>query len=158
MVWILRSCSALTLTFVVLALNSCGGSSFFSIGGTVSGLVGSRLALQNNGSPIAVEPTADGIQLLATYLSNGAAYDITVATQPTTPSQTCVVANGKGTIAGANVMDVKVTCTTTPARFLLGEGGNSCFTTSAIDSTSGALTATSGSPTCFSQRSARQPG
>jgi 6-phosphogluconolactonase len=146
---IFRSHSALTLTVVVLALNGCGGSSFYYIGGTVSGLVGSRLALQNNGSPIAVEPTADGFQLLATYLSNGAAYDITVTTQPTTPSQTCVVANGKGTIAGANVMDVKVTCTTKPARFLLGEGGNFCFTTSAIDSTSGALTAASGSPTCF---------
>jgi 6-phosphogluconolactonase len=139
----------LTLTFVVLALNGCGGSSLYSIGGTVSGLVGSRLTLQNNGSPIAVEPTADGFQSLATFLSNGTAYDITVATQPTTPSQTCVVVNGKGTIAGANVTDIKVTCTTTPARFLLGEGGNYCFTTSAIDSTSGALTATSGSPTCF---------
>jgi len=144
-----RSRSLLTLAFAVLVLNGCGGSSLYSIGGTVSGLVGSRLTLQNNGSPIAVEPTADGFQLLATFLSNGTAYDITVATQPTTPSQTCVVANGKGTIAGANVTDIKVTCTTTPARFLLGEGGNFCFTTSAIDSTSGALTATSGSPTCF---------
>jgi len=149
MAQILRSLRALTVTFVVLALNGCGGSSLYSIGGTVSGLVGSRLTLQNNGSAIAVEPTADGSQLLASFLSNGTAYDITVATQPTTPSQTCVVVNGKGTIAGANVTDIKVTCTTTPARFLLGEGANYCFTTSAIDSTSGALTATSGSPTCF---------
>ena len=114
MAQILRSRRALTLTFVVLALNGCGGSSLYSIGGTVSGLVGSRLTLQNNSSPIAVEPTADGFQLLATFLSNGTAYDITVATQPTTPSQTCVVVNGKGTIAGANVTDIKVTCTTTP--------------------------------------------
>jgi 6-phosphogluconolactonase len=149
MAQILRSRRALTFTFVVLALNGCGGSSLYSIGGTVSGLVGSRLTLQNNSSPIAVEPTADGFQFLATLLSNGTAYDITVATQPTTPSQTCVVVNGKGTIAGANVTDIKVTCTTTPPRFLLGEGGNYCFTTNAIDSTSGALTATTGSPTCF---------
>jgi 6-phosphogluconolactonase len=141
--------SLLTLAFAVLVLNGCGGSSFYSIGGTVSGLVGSRLTLQNNGSIVTIEPAANGFQLLFNYLPNGAPYDITVATQPTIPSQTCVVTNGNGTIASADVTDIKVTCTTTPARFLLGEGAGACISTSAIDSTSGALTATSGSPSCF---------
>jgi len=139
----------LTLAFAVLVLNGCGGSSFYSIGGTVSGLVGSRLTLQSNGSIVTLEPAANGFQPLFTYLPNGASYDITVATQPTTPSQTCVVTNGKGTIASADVIDISVSCTTTLARFLLGEGAGACVSTSAIDSTSGTLTATSGSPTCI---------
>jgi 6-phosphogluconolactonase len=84
-------------------------------------------------------------------LPNGASYDITVTTQPTTPSQTCVVANGQGTIADADVTDISVTCTTTPARFLLGQGvvgGVSCVGASAIDSATGALTSTGAAPLC----------
>jgi 6-phosphogluconolactonase len=149
---ILRSRRALTLMFAVLALNGCGGSggsSFYFIGGTVSGLVGSRLTLQNNGSMLTIEPAANGFQPLFPHLPNGASYDITVATQPTTPSQTCVVTNGTGTITSADAIDIAVICTTTPARFLLGEGPGACISVSAIDSTSGALSATSASPSCF---------
>lgn len=63
-----------------------------------------------------------------------------------------MVTNGKGTISNADVTDMSVTCTTTPARFLVGErevvAGEPCIKASAIDSTSGALTATSGAPWC----------
>ena len=37
---------------------------------------------------------------------------MTVATQPTSPSQTCTVANPTGTVGSANVTNVNVTCTT----------------------------------------------
>ena len=83
----------------------------FTIGGNVSGLSGSGLVLQNNGGddlPI----TADGSFTFATPLNDGSTYSVTVATQPTGPNQTCSVVNGSGTVSGANVTDVQITCIT----------------------------------------------
>ena len=81
----------------------------YSVGGTVSGLTGSGLVLNLNGTenlPIA----ADGNFTFASLLADGGTYTVTVGTQPGNPDQTCSVANGTGTIAGANVTDVAVTC------------------------------------------------
>ena len=83
----------------------------FTIGGNVSGLSGSGLVLQNNGGddlPI----TADGSFTFATPLNDGSTYSVTVATQPTGPNQTCSVVNASGTVSGANVTDVQITCIT----------------------------------------------
>ena len=83
----------------------------FTIGGNVSGLSGSGLVLQNNGGddwPI----TADGSFTFATLLNDGSNYSVTVATQPTGPNQTCSVVDGSGTVSGANVTDVQITCIT----------------------------------------------
>jgi hypothetical protein len=41
---------------------------------------------------------------------DGTGYAITVKTQPTSRSQTCTVTNGSGTVGGANVTNVAVTC------------------------------------------------
>jgi len=135
-------------------LYACGSGTpppaLYSLGGSIDGLVGSRLALDNNGSISTIGPAANGYTAsLFTGLPNGTSYNVTVATQPTNPSQTCVVTNGKGTIVDANVTDISVTCTTTPARFLLAKEPAPCFASSTIDSSSGILTATSGSPTCY---------
>jgi hypothetical protein len=88
-----------------------GPEGSFTIGGNVSGLVGSGLVLQNNGGgdlPVA----ADGAFTFAAGLGTGTAYNVTVLSQPTSPSQTCTVARGSGNIAAANVADVAVTCAT----------------------------------------------
>jgi len=80
-----------------------------TIGGTVSGLLGAGLVLQNNGGddlPIA----ADGPFTFATPVNDGDPFDVTVLSQPTGPGQTCAVANGSGTVAGADVTNVTVTC------------------------------------------------
>ena len=45
-------------------------------------------------------------------LANGAGYNVTVQTQPANPGQTCSVANGTGTVSGANVTGVSVNCVT----------------------------------------------
>ena len=67
--------------------------------------------LQNNlGNDRAI--SANGSFTFLTSLFNGADYAVTVQTQPTNPSQTCTVSNGSGTLAGANVTNVSVTCTT----------------------------------------------
>jgi hypothetical protein len=89
----------------------------FSVGGNVSGLIGSGLVLQNNGAddlPIA----ADGTFTFTERLATGTAYNVAVISQPTSPSQTCIVARGSGNIADANVADVGVTCAT--GRFSIG--------------------------------------
>jgi len=81
----------------------------YTIGGSVSGLTGTGLALQNNGAdtlPIA----ADGPFTFLTELEDTVAYAVTVSTQPT--GQTCEVTNGSGTIAAADVTNVAVTCVT----------------------------------------------
>jgi len=85
----------------------------FTIGGNVSGLTGTGLVLQNNAGddlPIA----ANGSFTFDTALDDGSAYSVTVLTQPNGPNQTCSVSNGGGTLAGADIVDVNVTCITKP--------------------------------------------
>lgn len=79
----------------------------YSVGGTVSGLTGTGLVLQNNGTdnlPVA----ADGPFTFAAELVDAAAYAVTVSVQPT--DQTCSVTDGNGTVAAADVTNVVVTC------------------------------------------------
>ena len=75
----------------------------------------------------------------------GSAYAVTIKTQPTNPSQTCVLAAGGGTLTAANVSNVVATCTIQPGRFayVSGNDGIYCF---AVDAVTGALTALAGSP------------
>ena len=86
----------------------------FTIGGEVFGLEGNGLVLQNNGGdelPI----SEDGTFVFTTSLIDQTDYNVTVAIQPTDPIQTCSVAGGSDTLAGANVTDVEVQCTTEPS-------------------------------------------
>jgi N-acetylneuraminic acid mutarotase len=85
----------------------------FTIGGTIAGL-GSALSvtLQNNGADDLTR-SANGDFTFATTLSSGAAYAVTVQTQPT--GQTCTVTNGSGVVGVANVTDVAVDCAGPPA-------------------------------------------
>jgi hypothetical protein len=91
----------------------------YSVGGTVSGLTGTVVLQDNGGDNLSV--TANGSFTFATKLATGAAYAVTVKTQPT--GQTCTVSNGTGTIASANVTSVTVTCTTTPPPTTYSVGG-----------------------------------
>jgi hypothetical protein len=84
----------------------------FTVSGTLTGLAGgASVTLQNNGADD-LSLTADGSFSFATVLTDGSAYSVAVLTQPTSPSQTCTVTNGVGTLAGANVTDVAVACVT----------------------------------------------
>jgi beta-lactam-binding protein with PASTA domain/N-acetylneuraminic acid mutarotase len=81
-----------------------------TIGGTVTGLSASGLQLQNNGGDtISVASNATTFTF-ATAIASGAAYVVTVKTQPS--GQSCAVANGTGTAASANVNNVTLACTT----------------------------------------------
>jgi hypothetical protein len=86
----------------------------YSIGGTVTGVVGTGLILQNSSDSeqLMISP-ANGNQAFTfkNLVPTGTAYTVTVFAQPTGPTQTCVVApnTGSGT-ATANVTTVVITC------------------------------------------------
>ena len=63
--------------------------------------------LQDNGGDN-LSLTASGSFTFATTLASGAAYSVTVKTNPS--GQTCTVSAGSGTVASANVTNVAVSC------------------------------------------------
>ncbi len=81
----------------------------FTVGGQVTGLRGT-LILHNGAENQTV--TSDGMFAFPTPISSGGSYAVTVATQPSAPSQTCIVTNGAGQVTSANVADIAVACTT----------------------------------------------
>jgi hypothetical protein len=108
--------SALLGTLFVIGCGSGSGYStsapiLYTVGGSVSRLVGSMVVLQdNNGNNLTV--TADGPFTFTTGLASGTNYSVTVLTQPSNPGQICMVANGSGTVASAAITNVAVTCQT----------------------------------------------
>ena len=99
----------------LLALAACGSGSAsaptYSVGGTVSGLAGSGLVL-SDGSGDHKAVSASGFFTIETAVAPGAAYSVSVMTQPQNPLQTCVVHNGNGIMGSAPITNVSVTCTT----------------------------------------------
>ncbi len=81
-----------------------------SIGGTVVGLLGTGLTLQDNGGDN-LSVAVSGSFTFKTALTIGSTYAVTVSVNPTSPAQTCTVTNGMGT-ANANVGNIQITCST----------------------------------------------
>ena len=111
-----------SVTFLALLIVGCGdggggGASSpppppatYTVGGTVTGLSGSGLVLQNGGGddlPI----SASGAFTFTNQLGSGAAYVVTVKTQPSAPAQNCIVTKGSGTVGTTNIATVAVACT-----------------------------------------------
>jgi hypothetical protein len=97
---------------VLLPLASCNWSSnaqtlTFTLGGSVSGLIGTGLVLANNGATLAVN-SGDTSFNFGAVLTNGSDYAVSVKSSPA--GLTCSVANGVGTAGPANVNNVVVTC------------------------------------------------
>ncbi len=84
----------------------------YTIGGTISGLTGTGLVLRDNGgNNLAVAASATNFTF-TTPVQSGAGYSVSAFSQPSNPTQTCVVTNGSGVVASANISSVQVTCTT----------------------------------------------
>lgn len=86
----------------------------FSIGGTVTGLVGTGLILQNSSDSeqLPISP-ANGNQAFTfkKLVPTGTVYNVTVFAQPTAPTQNCTVTSGTGSgTATANVTNVAIVC------------------------------------------------
>jgi uncharacterized delta-60 repeat protein len=84
----------------------------FSVGGTVTGLVGTGLVLSEIKEGLELSPGNGPFTFGGPGRPTGFDYEVRVTSQPVNPFQVCTVENGVGTIAGANVTDVTVTCVT----------------------------------------------
>ena len=82
-----------------------------TIGGSVSGLKGSGLALQLNGDT-ALPINTDGNFTFATPLADGATYEVSISSHPVNLNQTCTLSNASGTLSGADITNIGVECTT----------------------------------------------
>jgi hypothetical protein len=102
--WYRSNLFGLTGDWIIRA--NTNSANTFTVGGSVTGLSGS-LTLQNNGGDDLVI-TSNGSFTFATALNDSDPYAVTVLSEPA--GQICVVSNGSGTISGADVTDVLVTC------------------------------------------------
>ena len=86
---------------------TCGFPTY-TVGGTVSGLVGGSvgLALDVGAQSLTV---SNGSFTFPNGLTVGANYHVTIAAQPSAP-QSCVIANGTGVVVNGNITNVSVTC------------------------------------------------
>jgi hypothetical protein len=82
----------------------------YSIGGSVSGLVGS-LTLQNNGADD-LTISADGVFTFSLVIDDGSGFAATVMVQPA--GQQCSVTGDSGTLSGSDVNSVQVLCGPAP--------------------------------------------
>jgi uncharacterized repeat protein (TIGR03803 family) len=92
----------------------------YSVGGTVSGLVGGNLILINNETE-ALRVASNGSFKFTLTSSGGGAYSVRLATQP--PGQVCTVGNGSGEMATADITDITVSCATGAAATLYAFAG-----------------------------------
>ena len=80
-----------------------------TVGGNVSGLtVSESVVLQNGGDNLTIN--SNGSFTFSTPIAQGATYNVTVLTQPST--HFCTVTNGSGTAGSSNITNVQVTCAT----------------------------------------------
>jgi N-acetylneuraminic acid mutarotase len=86
----------------------------YNIGVTVSGVIRSGLVLQDNGAdnlPVSINESIN----FNTPIASGSSYAVTILTQPA--GESCLVTNGSGTVANANI-NIVVTCT--PNTYTIG--------------------------------------
>ena len=91
----------------------------FAVGGSITGLNGTGLILENNGGDALSIANKSTTFKFATRLVRGAKYDVKVARDPA--GQTCSVAKGTGTI-DAEVTSVAVNCVTNLQSGMLLQG------------------------------------
>ena len=86
------------------------GTNGLTLGGSVSGLIGSGLVLQNGSDSLQITGSGNVAFTFPTPITAGTTYSVGVQTQPSNPTQTCTVQNGSGTVNGP-VSNVQVICT-----------------------------------------------
>ena len=84
----------------------------FTVGGTVAGLAGTGLDPAPQRRATTSRSCGSGSFAFAAPVPSGGTYAVTVAQQPTGPSQTCTVSSGSGSVGSGPVTGVLVTCQT----------------------------------------------
>jgi uncharacterized delta-60 repeat protein len=85
----------------------------FTIGGTITGLAGSGLMIQDQ--VLVPQAFGNGPFTMRFPVQMGSAYAVTVTAQPVNPVQFCTVVNGSGTMGNANVTNIEINCVTPAA-------------------------------------------
>lgn len=86
----------------------------YRVGGTVTGLAGIGLVLEDRAQFVDLPIGANGRFEFDRAYGTGAAYDVRIKTPPSAPTQSCTVTRGSGTVAAADVTDIAVDCVTPP--------------------------------------------
>jgi hypothetical protein len=81
--------------------------------GSITGLSGTGLVIRNHGVDLPIPAN----QTVFTFppQPDNTAYDVSVVTQPSNPTQTCTVARGSGTVHGSHIVDVVISCASAAA-------------------------------------------
>jgi 6-phosphogluconolactonase len=146
--------TALICIIVACLVTACDSdlalsSTTYTVGGTVTGLSGSGLVLQDlsgNNASITLAISTNGSFTFATRIANGTTYAITIQSQPANPAQVCTVSNGSGTLAGSDVTNVTVNCgQSTQFAYVANKLSNN-ISAYAVNAGTGALTPIAGSP------------
>jgi len=83
----------------------------FFVGGVVTGLTGSGLVLQNNaGDDLSISGTGTIDFSFFGGLQDGESYNISIASQPSNPSQQCSIAGGSSVVNTADVSNILILC------------------------------------------------
>lgn len=108
-----ESCTVTQAAGTVIAANVSGimvvcTPNLYSVAGTLSGLYSGRsLVVQDDGGDSTTLGANGGFSFLK-RVASGSNYAVTVSSQPV--GQTCSIANGSGTVSGANVGNVAIRC------------------------------------------------
>jgi N-acetylneuraminic acid mutarotase len=127
---------------VTNVLVSCS-SEPYTLGGSISGLIGGGLVLANGSDRVTVPTNASGF-LLPTAVAFGNHYAVTVDTQPA--GLTCTVSAASGTMPAANVVNIAVVCSShsyTLGGIVSGLNGAGLVLANGTDSVTVAANATS---------------
>lgn len=84
----------------------------YTIGGSVSGLLPGNSIVLNETPGIPVRISANGPYTVGSPLPSGTAYAVSINAQPN--GETCTIANGAGTLSGANATNVDISCNANP--------------------------------------------
>jgi hypothetical protein len=89
----------------------------YTVGGTITGLTGAGLQIENGAANVSPAPGATDFTLLV-ELDDGTAYDVGIAHQPA--GQTCVITHSQGHVNAKDITDVAVNCLDNPTHSLVG--------------------------------------
>jgi 6-phosphogluconolactonase (cycloisomerase 2 family) len=128
-----------------LCLTACPFDQKYSIGGTVVGVRGTGMVLENNsGGDLKI--IQSGTFVFSSALPKGSTYSVTVATQPSNPAQTCTVNNGSGTVTNGAIDGVIVVCSEAARFAYVANQTANTIAEFVIDTASGNLLPLAGSP------------
>lgn len=108
-------CRFFAFSIAAFAIVGCGGgrsggnAGTYSVVGTVSGLVGSGLTVEDSAAGSEVI-SKNGQFTLPNGLPSGTSYSVSIAQEPSNPTQNCTLAGGSGVIESSNATGLSVNC------------------------------------------------